>query len=406
MPRHVQLLAVVLLVAGTPACGRSSEASRAARAAQTARSPVFGGTCASQLDCSLNGDCVGGRCHCDAAWAAAPQCDVLAIEPMDVSTGYHNATYASWGGNVVFADGLYHLFVAQMELHCPLHNWGSNSAIIRATSTKPNGPFVYQQTIVAPFAHNPTIRQAPDGTFVLFFIGGAPSTPVNCSGNSTFSVGVSSSIAVAWASSVTGPWQQARVNFTNPSAILAGGFTNPSPHFLPNGTVVLAFQAQPPGKGWELVGIATADSFQGPYVLNSGEPVTPEAWWCVAGQDEDPFLWRSHRGWHVLMHGMCPTGVLQAHYAFSTDAIHWTTSPRETYPYLVQTTSGKAETFARVERPQLVFGKANKGWVACLTGQRREKGGVSGNLVIRQAEPVSTAKTSCSRQAPRRRPSL
>eukprot|EP00051_Salpingoeca_urceolata_P010075 m.122752 g.122752 ORF g.122752 m.122752 type:complete len:130 (-) comp16574_c0_seq3:101-490(-) len=116
MPRHVQLLAVVLLVAGTPACGRSSEASRAARAAQTARSPVFGGTCASQLDCSLNGDCVGGRCHCDAAWAAAPQCDVLAIEPMDVSTGYHNATYASWGGNVVFADGLYHLFVAQVDI--------------------------------------------------------------------------------------------------------------------------------------------------------------------------------------------------------------------------------------------------------------------------------------------------
>jgi hypothetical protein len=68
--------------------------------------------------------------------------------------------------------------------------------------------------------------------------------------------------------------------------------------------------------------------WQGPYTLNSVNPVTPEHWWCVAGMDEDPFLWRSDRGFHLIMHGMCPTGVLQAHYAFSKDAISWTTSPR------------------------------------------------------------------------------
>lgn len=50
-------------------------------------------------DCSLNGDCVDGSCVCDPWWSGSATCDVLAINPANKSEGYHNATYASWGGS-------------------------------------------------------------------------------------------------------------------------------------------------------------------------------------------------------------------------------------------------------------------------------------------------------------------
>jgi hypothetical protein len=56
---------------------------------------------------------------------------------------------------------------------------------------------------------------------------------------------------------------------------------------------------------------------------------------------------------------MCPTGVLQAHYKYSLDSIHWITSPRETYTYTVHYADGTEDTFARVERPQLHFAQHN-----------------------------------------------
>eukprot|EP00656_Telonema_subtile_P009689 TRINITY_DN14573_c0_g3_i2.p1 TRINITY_DN14573_c0_g3~~TRINITY_DN14573_c0_g3_i2.p1 ORF type:complete len:142 (+),score=18.86 TRINITY_DN14573_c0_g3_i2:374-799(+) len=84
-------------------------------------------------------------------------------------------------------------------------------------------------------------------------------------------------------------------------------------------------------------------------------PVQPEKWFCKAGTGEDPFLWQDSRGWHLVWHGMCPTGVFQAHYGFSEDAVHWTVSPRQAYTYDVKFVDGSSVVFARVERPQLVF---------------------------------------------------
>jgi hypothetical protein len=142
------------------------------------------------MDCSLNGDCVGGSCACDAQWTGSSFCDVMAFLPTPEPSGYHNATQASWGGNVVFEAGEYHLFVAQMTHSCPLDNYGSNSMVIRATSKAPGGPFSFQQIVWPAFAHNPTIRRlppspaAPKGGFVVFIIGGSPSSQKMC-GNSS-----------------------------------------------------------------------------------------------------------------------------------------------------------------------------------------------------------------------------
>lgn len=76
------------------------------------------GTCASALDCNLNGECVAGKCACYKPWTAAPDCSALAFLPSPVVRGFpppnHNET--TWGGSIVQdpASGEYHMFVAEM----------------------------------------------------------------------------------------------------------------------------------------------------------------------------------------------------------------------------------------------------------------------------------------------------
>jgi hypothetical protein len=185
---------------------------------------------------------------------------------------------------------------------------GPDSEIIRAVADSPGGPFVHAQTVIAPFAHNPTIRKMPDGRFVLYMIGGTPSAHiVNCT-NGTQSSGArdadaaagepgrlsagdgpfGSSIRASVADSVYGPWSApSEVMFLNRSAALHGGWTNPSPHFNADGSLTLAFQAQgnrsKQAAHHALVGIATATGWAGPFAYVTGLPVTAEALDCVAG---------------------------------------------------------------------------------------------------------------------------
>ena len=45
----------------------------------------------------------------------------------------------------------------------------------------------------------------------------------------------------------------------------------------------------------------------------------------------------------------------QAHYAYSSDAVSWVVSPRQTYGYTIDFKGQGVRFFARVERPQLIF---------------------------------------------------
>ena len=91
--------------------------------------------------------------------------------------GYYNATESSWGGfPIKDAEGKWSLIHAQMANHCPLGSWTSNSIVARSVSTsgKPEGPYSFAEELLPPFAHNPTVRKAEDGTYVIFFIGNTP----------------------------------------------------------------------------------------------------------------------------------------------------------------------------------------------------------------------------------------
>eukprot|EP00940_MAST-03C_sp_MAST-3C-sp2_P000135 g135.t1 len=338
--------------------------------------------CRDESDCFHNGDCTdNGKCVCDAAWEGE-QCDVLRFDPSSTArrAGYHNASEASWGGNAIFDEstGMYHLFVAQMANGCGLGDYGTNSMIIRAVSKEPSGPFTFEEIVLAPFAHNPTARKLPNNEgIVIYFIGdgNAPRESVkNCTNSKisapterVFSTG---SIHAIHGPTVFGPWSDpVAISFDDNNSAWGGAVTNPSPHVESDGTVTMAlqraFEANP---GKELIGVARANRWTGPFKMITSSPVEPEHWYCVAGTGEDPFLWKTDRGWHMIWHGMCPSGFLESHYASSDDAVVWKVSSHQTYGYRFRFADGTSHFFARVERPQLVFdGKSGKA-VALLNG--------------------------------------
>ena len=183
----------------------------AAAAVALLPSSVAAAACTSTSDCNLNGECTAGKCVCDAAWSGSADCAVMSFAKVEKAAGkapgYYNATESSWGGfPIKGSDGKWNLIHAQMANHCPLGSWTSNSIVARSVSTtaSPLGPYAFVEELLPPFAHNPTVRKAPDGTYFIFFIGGwhnqtvktcneddspvdnASAPPDNCTGGVTF----------------------------------------------------------------------------------------------------------------------------------------------------------------------------------------------------------------------------
>jgi hypothetical protein len=139
-------------------------------------------SCSSGLDCSLNGACGGdGRCVCDAGWTG-PCCGQLNLQPIDfasTSGGYKHASTSTWGGNIFknASTAEYHMWIAEMAPDdgggsCGLTTWGRNSQITHVSAPSLLGPYVRREVAVPLWSHNPIVRQAPDGTLVLWHIGG------------------------------------------------------------------------------------------------------------------------------------------------------------------------------------------------------------------------------------------
>jgi len=111
---------------------------------------VFGGdrSCKGNIDCQLNGVCLIGVCHCDAAWRGS-NCSVvnlLPARPLSKQGFTTTDTWSSWGGNInMDTNGTWHLFAAEMGGHCGLQTWGGNSRCVRATSKDPEGPYVREE---------------------------------------------------------------------------------------------------------------------------------------------------------------------------------------------------------------------------------------------------------------------
>lgn len=128
---------------------------------------------------------------------------------------------------------------------------------------------------------------------------------------------------------------------------------NPSPLFLPNGTVLLAVTSHCGSKG-ERVLIARGESVFGPYVVDASvDPVFGNHF--LTSHAEDPYLYRTRRGFHILAHCMDVYCIQGGKHAFSEDGVHWKSHSTPVYSPWIRLKSGQIEYLFRRERPKLVL---------------------------------------------------
>lgn len=324
--------------------------------------------CVGDECCSLNGlyDAVSDSCSCFRPWSGQ-NCSALQILPSPPIQGYGMApNLTSWGGNIVYYGGKYHLYVAEMANGCSLNTWGQNSQCVHATADHPTGPFLRQSIAVGIWCHNPQIMMQSNGTgtsFYLFHIGdGSGGNPKNCSTESDMPMLDRHSQQLHSAPAATA--------FTGKVNVKAGGSTlhaasspdgpflptvplpncnNPSPMLHPNGTWFLLCDSTT---------LHSAPSALGPWT-QLGQV---NARGGVAGTYEDAFLFLDPRGhWHVIFHvyttdvpDTCVNSTVSGHY-FSRDGFTWLASPYEPFTNFVQFTNGSSMVVATRERPKLLF---------------------------------------------------
>jgi hypothetical protein len=273
--------------------------------------------------------CVSSVCECDPWWTG-PTCTYLNLQPAESlsSQGLQAPSYYSWGGHTLQDDsGDYHLFASFMCDHASLSSWTSKSSVAHAVSPSPVGPFAFaagldQQLVVPPWSHGAYIaRDPPTGEYLLWHLGSGmidPKSWAPCFNSSEAVAGggppappaAGAPFAplrappgqreafVQTAPSLNGPWtpwnNNTGVFVTFPPGSWTSGIDNPAPFIFPNGTTLLFFRSETCPKNWgalapACIGVARADSWQGPYESLFVDPIThPEG--------EDPAVFQDPRG--------------------------------------------------------------------------------------------------------------
>eukprot|EP00659_Diplonema_papillatum_P015080 gene15080-23028_t len=341
----------------------------------------------------MAGTCPSGKCVCDAGWAG-DSCEFLNMGrswrcgeaalclPDD---GSEMDAIATWGGNVVKDDdGSYHMFAAMMSHDCPLKDWLTNSVVVHATSSNMAGPFAPQDVALGPTAsagwddlaqHNPTVARAPDGTYLLFYMGttAANTTHVDCS-NSTAGGGqpvplvecvqgsaqnppvCNQRVGLATSQSPTGPWARRAEPILLPGP--AGEWddlftTNPTVHVFTNGSVLLVYKARSfASQGAMLTGTAFAEHWSGPYVRSSpSKPINTS----LACEDASVYYSEAMHVFRLLLHCNCNYQSL-----WSLDGVHWNQTTSQVPWCNLTYTDGTTEQVQRRERPQWILDDSGK----------------------------------------------
>ena len=350
IPMAAVLLAAALLAAAAPACAAP---------------------CASDEHCNLNGLCqASGACACFPGWTGAT-CGLLNVLPLQVGASGMNELpgSSSWGGSVVLApeDNLYHMFFSEILGHCPMAEWGTNSACFHATSASALGPFGNKSQVIGAWCHNAIIRQVQDTHGVLYMLwhigdgreagrvvqcaAGPPPQPQQQRQRQLPRARGGYQNFFSYSRSVWGPWTDFGEN------VLPGGLpgswdenvVNMAPFPLPNGTVLLGYRGSN-AQHVEKLGVAAAGNWSGPYrSLSRAAPI-------VNASGEDPALWVDARGHlHILFHAFATSGG----HAFAR-ALEgpWTLSDTPPYNSTITWSNGTTVAYAERERPQLLLDAA------------------------------------------------
>jgi hypothetical protein len=273
-------------------------------------------------------------------------------------SGFAMDGYFVWCGSCIKVDDTYHLFSSRWPVDTKFpEGYMKHSEIVRATATRPEGPYTFQEVVIggraagrwdSEMAHNPAIYRVGD-TFVLYYNG----RDVDKKGRR---------IGIATAQAVTGPWTRRDQPLDLGLDVDAN---NPAAYFEPDGSVKLIWRTS----GLRVF-ISTAKSFEGPYTL-----ANPNVW--PKGQLEDFFLFKHAGRYHVICedNGRSVTGRNRwgAH-LYSADGINnWQPWIKPiAYDHTIRWTDGTKLKATRRERPWLLIegGKITHLFTAVYDGKR------------------------------------
>lgn len=148
--------------------------------------------------------------------------------------------------------------------------------------------------------------------------------------------------------------------------------------------MLLAYRGCPYNCGPEMLNLAFAEHYLGPYHRLHSHPIFENA-------GEDPFVWRDKRGhFHLLMHSFEDLSSMVGRHAYARRLDgHWTFGNRTlAFNTTVQWTDGTRTEYNRRERPQLVFSDDGLMTPLYLTNGVQEVNQSSSYTVI---QPLSTA---------------
>lgn len=313
----------------------------------------------------------------------------IVFDPAPVAGGFRMPGYWIWCGSVIKGeDGRYHMFASRWPKSLPMHpGWLAASEIVRAVSDHPAGPYVYQETVLGARSpaywdgcsvHNPHIVKV-DSTYVLYYMGTTypfplpdeeepllPNDPLVVVARANKRIGV------ATAPSVTGPWTRRDhpVLLPRPNYFDSFLVSNPAPCVHDDGSVKLIYKSRPyegHSYGNMQLGLACAESVYGPYARQP-EPLFPPAIHI-----EDPFIWRTARGYEMIAKDMdgsiCGERYSGVH-AWSANGEQWemTTQPGEpVYSRRVRWDDGAERLMGNLERPFLLMEDGRPAWMFAAT---------------------------------------
>jgi hypothetical protein len=248
------------------------------------------------------------------------------------------------------------MYAAQIEGHCGMNVWLSNSQVVHLTSRDPTTtPFIFADVVAPVFAHEPIAVRSPTGEFVVFYTAVLPpgKLPVNgpggigkpcqgcVNGNSISECGTDSNrnasinlpTYMVYSKKPSGPWS--------------------SPVMIP-GTDVFADSNFAPVimKDGGLVALSRGNVYRATNWKDVRTYTVINNHWGDKG--EDPFVWLSRDGiLHNIVH-VNREDTYGLHYYSEDGGMNWVPASGHAYEWTMKFTDGTSIAFGCRERPHIV----------------------------------------------------
>ena len=307
----------------------------------------------------------------------APNAFRQRLLPAPVDGGFTMPGYFVWCGSPIRGeDGQYHLFASRWPTGMTFHpHWLTNAEIVRAVSTRPEGPYAFAEVILPPRGEgewdgrstfNPTVHKV-GSTYLLYYTGTTyggptptPDWPTAPGTEQVLEARANQRIGVATADTILGPWTRRDTPILEPRPGHWDGLmvTNAAPCVLADGGILMIYKAVATQDDLLRLGVAKADRHDQAFERLVEGPILQFD--DTGDHVEDPYVWITAEGTFEMvmkdMNGGISGQPRAGIHAQSDDGISWhVTEPALAYSRDVLWDDGTRTEQEFLDRPQLLF---------------------------------------------------